>query len=130
MSTCLNEIMCGVALLSALCVSHAQLSSTAPLFSRIVEKGDNLSVAFIEKTDLSTDDVAHGFCGRSDWQDRHDARENGGFWDEEIEAMLDALASVIAPLLIMFLEVIVGGIVIAMSLPIFKLNEVVTQSKS
>ncbi|MBA3763869.1 MAG: type II secretion system F family protein [Chthoniobacterales bacterium] len=49
MSTCLNEIMCGVALLSALCVSHAQLSSTAPLFSRIVEKGDNLSVALSKK---------------------------------------------------------------------------------
>ncbi len=44
--------------------------------------------------------------------------------------MLDALASLIAPLLIMFLEVIVGGIVIAMSLPNLKLNEVVSQSKS
>ncbi len=50
--------------------------------------------------------------------------------DEEIEAMLDALASFIAPLLIMFLGVIVGRIVIAMSLPIFKLNEVVSQGKS
>ncbi len=50
--------------------------------------------------------------------------------DEEIEALLDALTSLIEPLLIVFLGVIVGGIVIAMFLPIFKLNEVVSQSKS
>ena len=48
------------------------------------------------------------------------------FWDEEIEAMLDALTSLIEPMLIVFLGVIVGGIVIAMFLPIFKLNEVVS----
>src|SRR2546421_542094 len=52
------------------------------------------------------------------------------FWDEEIEAMLDALTSLIEPMLIVFLGVIVGGIVIAMFLPIFKLNEVVSQNKS
>jgi type IV pilus assembly protein PilC len=51
------------------------------------------------------------------------------FWDEEIEAILDALTSLIEPLLIVFLGVIVGGIVIAMFLPIFKLNDVVSNSK-
>jgi type IV pilus assembly protein PilC len=49
------------------------------------------------------------------------------FWDEEIEATLDALTSLIEPILIVVLGVIVGGIVIAMFLPIFKLNEVVSQ---
>ena len=38
--------------------------------------------------------------------------------------------SLIEPMLIVFLGVIVGGIVIAMFLPIFKLNEVVSQNKS
>ncbi len=51
------------------------------------------------------------------------------FWDEEIEAVLDALTSLIEPLLIVVLGVIVGGIVIAMFLPIFKLNDVVSQAK-
>jgi type IV pilus assembly protein PilC len=51
------------------------------------------------------------------------------FWDEEIEAVLSALTSLIEPLLIVFLGVIVGGIVIAMFLPIFKLNDVVSQAK-
>ncbi|HEX8311962.1 MAG TPA: type II secretion system F family protein [Chthoniobacteraceae bacterium] len=51
------------------------------------------------------------------------------FWDEEIEAILDALTSLIEPLLIVFLGVVVGGIVIAMFLPIFKLNDVVSGAK-
>ena len=51
------------------------------------------------------------------------------FWDEEIEATLNALTSLIEPLLIVVLGVIVGGIVIAMFLPIFKLNDVVSNSK-
>ena len=52
------------------------------------------------------------------------------FWDEEIEAILSALTSLIEPLLIVVLGVIVGGIVIAMFLPIFKLNDVVSSSKA
>lgn len=48
------------------------------------------------------------------------------FWDEEIEATLGALTSLIEPLLIVFLGVVVGGIVVAMFLPIFKLNDIVS----
>lgn len=51
------------------------------------------------------------------------------FWDEEIESMLDALTSLIEPFLIVFLGVVVGGIVIAMFLPIFKLSDVVSGAK-
>jgi type IV pilus assembly protein PilC len=47
------------------------------------------------------------------------------FYDEEIEATLASLTSLIEPLLIVFLGVVVGSIVICMFLPIFKLNEVV-----
>jgi len=51
------------------------------------------------------------------------------FWDEEIEATLSALTSLLEPLLIVFLGVIVGGIVIAMFLPIFKLSDIVSANK-
>jgi len=51
------------------------------------------------------------------------------FWDEEIEATLNALTSLIEPLLIVVLGTIVGGIVISMFLPIFKLNDVVSNAK-
>ncbi|RYD82414.1 MAG: type II secretion system F family protein [Verrucomicrobiaceae bacterium] len=48
------------------------------------------------------------------------------FWDEEIEATLAALTSLLEPMLIVFLGVIIGGIVVALFLPIFKLGDVVS----
>jgi len=48
------------------------------------------------------------------------------FWDEEIEAMLGAMTSLIEPILICVLGFIVGGIVVALFLPIFKLSDVVS----
>src|SRR5256886_12104236 len=47
------------------------------------------------------------------------------FLDEEIETTLAGLTSLIEPLLIVFLGVVVGGIVIAMFLPIFKMTEII-----
>ena len=49
------------------------------------------------------------------------------FLDEEIETTLDGLTSLIEPILIVFLGVVVGGIVVCMFLPIFKLGELVSQ---
>jgi type IV pilus assembly protein PilC len=48
------------------------------------------------------------------------------FLDEEIETTLSGLTSLIEPLLIVFLGVVVGGIVICMFLPIFKLGDLVS----
>jgi len=50
------------------------------------------------------------------------------FLDEEIENTLSGLTSLIEPLLIVFLGVVVGGIVICMFLPIFKLPELVSKT--
>jgi type IV pilus assembly protein PilC len=49
------------------------------------------------------------------------------FLDEEIETTLSGLTSLIEPLLIVFLGVVVGGIVIAMFLPIFGLSDLVSK---
>ncbi len=46
------------------------------------------------------------------------------FYDTEIDATVSALTSLIEPLLITFLGVVVGGIVMAMFLPIFQLGAV------
>ncbi len=51
------------------------------------------------------------------------------FLDEEIEATLSGLTSLIEPLLIVFLGVVVGGIVVCMFLPIFKLSDVVSGNR-
>jgi type IV pilus assembly protein PilC len=49
------------------------------------------------------------------------------FLDEEIETTLAGLMSLIEPILIVFLGIVIGGMVICMFLPIFKLSEVVSK---
>jgi type IV pilus assembly protein PilC len=98
--------------------------------SEDVEKGDNLSVALSKKPIFPPMMLRMVSAGEATGKIDTMLEKMADFWDEEIEAMLDALTSLIEPLLIVFLGIIVGGIVIAMFLPIFKLNEVVSQSKS
>jgi type IV pilus assembly protein PilC len=95
-----------------------------------VEKGDNLSVALSKKAIFPPMMLRMVAAGEATGKIDTMLEKMADFWDEEIEAMLDALTSLIEPLLIVFLGVIVGGIVIAMFLPIFKLNEVVSQAKT
>ncbi|MBN4078674.1 type II secretion system F family protein [Gammaproteobacteria bacterium AH-315-C21] len=47
------------------------------------------------------------------------------FYEEEVDNLVDSMASLIEPIIMAFLGVVVGGLVIAMYLPIFKLGEVV-----
>lgn len=47
------------------------------------------------------------------------------FYDDEVETMLEGLTSLLEPLLMVFLGVIIGGIVLCMFMPIFKMSEVV-----
>jgi type IV pilus assembly protein PilC len=98
--------------------------------SEDVEKGDNLSVALSKKPIFPPMMLRMVAAGEATGKIDTMLEKMADFWDEEIEAMLDALTSLIEPLLIVFLGVIVGGIVIAMFLPIFKLNEIVSTSKS
>src|SRR3954470_19847813 len=51
------------------------------------------------------------------------------FLDEEIETTLAGLTALIEPILIVFLGVVVGGMVICMFLPIFKMPEIVSGNK-
>lgn len=47
------------------------------------------------------------------------------FYDEEVDAAVEALTSLLEPMLIVFLGVTVGGLLIAMYLPIFQIADVV-----
>src|SRR6266436_1224081 len=95
-----------------------------------VEKGDNLSTALSKKKIFPAMLLRMVAAGEATGKIDSMLEKMADFWDEEIEATLDGLTSLIEPMLICFLGVIVGGIVIAMFLPIFKLNEVVSQNKS
>lgn len=47
------------------------------------------------------------------------------FYDNEVEASTEALTSLIEPLLIGFLGVVVGGMIVALYLPIFQISSLV-----
>ena len=85
-----------------------------------VEKGDNLSVAMSKKNIFPPMMLRMVAAGESTGKIDEMLEKMADFWDEEIEATLSALTSLLEPILI------VGGIVIALFLPIFKMSEVVS----
>jgi type IV pilus assembly protein PilC len=95
-----------------------------------IEKGDHLAAALGREKIFPPMLVRMVGAGEQTGKIDTMLEKMADFWDEEIEAILSALTSLIEPLLICFLGVIVGGIVIAMFLPIFKLSDVVSNSKA
>jgi type IV pilus assembly protein PilC len=49
------------------------------------------------------------------------------FYDEQVDAAASALTSMIEPMVIAFLGVVIGGIVISLFLPIFKMSQLMSQ---
>lgn len=47
------------------------------------------------------------------------------FYEQEVDAMVDALSSLLEPMIMAFLGIVVGGLVTAMYLPIFKLGQAI-----
>jgi type IV pilus assembly protein PilC len=47
------------------------------------------------------------------------------FFEREVDEMVDALASLMEPIIMVVLGVVIGGLIVAMYLPIFKLGQVV-----
>ena len=97
--------------------------------SNDVEKGDQLTIALGRQTIFPPMMLRMVSAGEATGKIDTMLEKMADFWDEEIEATLSALTSLLEPLLIVVLGLIVGGIVIAMFLPIFKLNDVVSANK-
>ncbi len=91
-----------------------------------VERGDNLSVAMSKKTIFPPMMLRMVAAGESTGKIDEMLEKMADFWDEEIEATLAALTSLLEPILIVILGVVVGGIVLCMFLPIFQLPEIVS----
>ncbi|MEI8235289.1 MAG: type II secretion system F family protein [Verrucomicrobiota bacterium] len=94
--------------------------------SEDVEKGDGLASAMTRQPIFPPVMLRMVSAGEATGKIDVMLEKMADFWDEEIEAMLDALTSLIEPFLIVFLGIVVGGIVIAMFLPLFKLNDIVS----
>ncbi|HET6407389.1 MAG TPA: type II secretion system F family protein [Chthoniobacteraceae bacterium] len=105
---------------------NSVVTDAIKLVSVDVEKGDHLTNAMARQPIFPPMLVRMVGAGESTGKIDAMLEKMADFWDEEIEAILDALTSLIEPILICVLGVIVGGIVIAMFLPIFKLSDVVS----
>lgn len=90
-----------------------------------IEQGDNLALALGQHKIFPPMLVRMVSAGEQTGKVDAMLEKISDFYDEEIEATLAGLTSLIEPLLIVFLGVVVGGIVICMFLPIFKLNDAV-----
>jgi type IV pilus assembly protein PilC len=53
--------------------------------------------------------------------------KSADFYDEQVDAAVSGLTSMIEPLVIAFLGVVIGGIVISLFMPIFKITELVAK---
>lgn len=90
-----------------------------------IEKGENLATALGQNPIFPPMLVRMLAAGEQTGKVDVMLEKIADFYDEEIEATLNGLTSLIEPLLIVFLGVVVGTIVICMFLPIFRLNQVV-----
>jgi type IV pilus assembly protein PilC len=94
-----------------------------------IERGEGISVALSKHPVFPTMIIRMMTAGEQTGKIDSMLERVADFLDEEIENTLSGLTSLIEPLLIVFLGVVVGGIVICMFLPIFKLSDLVSGNK-
>ncbi len=94
--------------------------------SKAVENGEPLSSALLDQAVFPILLVRMLQAGEKTGKIDEMMDNIADFYDDEVETMLAGLTSLLEPLLMVFLGVIIGGIVLCMFLPIFKMGEVVS----
>jgi len=90
-----------------------------------IERGESISTALAKHPVFPTMIIRMVTAGEQTGRIDNMLERIADFLDEEIETTLAGLTAMIEPILIVFLGVVVGGMVICMFLPIFKLPEIV-----
>jgi type IV pilus assembly protein PilC len=90
-----------------------------------IERGEGISVALAKHPIFPSMVIRMITAGEQTGKIDNMLERVADFLDEEIETTLSGLTALIEPILIVFLGVVVGGMVICMFLPIFKLPEIV-----
>src|SRR5262249_11165860 len=92
-----------------------------------IERGESISTALSKHPVFPTMIIRMVTAGEQTGKLDNMLERISDFLDEEIETTLSGLTSLIEPILIVFLGVVVGGMVICMFLPIFKMSEIVSK---
>jgi type IV pilus assembly protein PilC len=90
-----------------------------------IERGESISAALAKHPIFPSMIIRMVTAGEQTGKIDNMLERISDFLDEEIETTLSGLTALIEPILIVFLGVVVGGMVICMFLPIFKLPEIV-----
>jgi len=90
-----------------------------------IERGESISTALAKHPVFPAMIVRMVTAGEQTGKIDNMLERIADFLDDEIETTLSGLTAMIEPILIVFLGVVVGGMVICMFLPIFKLPEIV-----
>jgi type IV pilus assembly protein PilC len=92
-----------------------------------IERGESISSALSKHPIFPSMTIRMVTAGEQTGKLDNMLERMADFLDEEIETTLSGLMSLIEPLLIVFLGVVVGGMVICMFLPIFKLSTIINK---
>jgi type IV pilus assembly protein PilC len=107
-------------------VGNVVMENALKTASSDIEKGEGISAALAKHPVFPVMIIRMMTAGEQTGKIDAMLERIADFLDEEIETTLSGLTSLIEPLLIVFLGVVVGGIVICMFLPIFKLSDLVS----
>jgi type IV pilus assembly protein PilC len=91
-----------------------------------IERGESISIALGKHQIFPSMIIRMVTAGEQTGKIDNMLERIADFLDEEIETTLSGLTALIEPILIVFLGVVVGGMVICMFLPIFKMPEIVS----
>jgi type IV pilus assembly protein PilC len=94
-----------------------------------IERGEGISVALSKHPVFPSMVIRMITAGEQTGKIDNMLERISDFLDEEIETTLSGLTALIEPILIVFLGVVVGGMVICMFLPIFKMSEIVNPKR-
>src|SRR5215470_4376065 len=92
-----------------------------------IERGESISVALSKHPVFPVMIIRMVTAGEQTGKIDNMLERIADFLDDEIETTLSGLTALIEPILIVFLGVVVGGMVICMFLPIFKMPEIVNK---
>lgn len=111
--------------ITAVATGNRVLGSTVKGAQVVVESGEPLSVALANDKNFSVMLVQMLSAGEKSGKVDEMLSKIAEFYEDEVDATLSGLTSLIEPLLIVFLGIVIGGIVLCMFMPIFKMHELV-----
>ena len=108
-------------------VGNVVMEKAIKIASTDIERGESISVALAKHPVFPSMILRMITAGEQTGKIDNMLERISDFLDEEIETTLSGITSLIEPILIVFLGVVVGGMVICMFLPIFKMPEIVSK---